>query len=271
VPRIRTIKPELWESERLGRLPVLARLTFIGLISMADDEGRGRGDPLFLRGRLHPYAGDVGAEEFGKAMDALVAAKLVMLYIVEECAYYKIPGWGEHQKIERPSKSRIPDIPERRLTEDSVKPHRKLTEASPKPHRSLGEDSPLDLGSRTKDLGSRTKDLGSRTKDLNTLARPKSAARGFEKFWAAYPRKRSKGDAIKAWDKIAPGPELVEAIVASVETHKRHLEWLKDAGQFVPYPASWLNARGWEDDLTEGKPKLDRRAQILAEIGGKFE
>jgi hypothetical protein len=25
-------------------------------------------------------------------------------------------------------------------------------------------------------------------------------------------------------------------------------EWRKDNGQFIPYPASWLNAGGWDDE-----------------------
>lgn len=39
--RIRSLKPVIWESEKVGRMSALSRLNFIGLISLADDHGRG--------------------------------------------------------------------------------------------------------------------------------------------------------------------------------------------------------------------------------------
>ena len=35
--------------------------------------------------------------------------------------------------------------------------------------------------------------------------------------------------------------------------HKRLDQWKKDSGRFVPYPATWLNNRRWEDELSEIK------------------
>ena len=55
--RIRSIKPEFWDNQYLKQLSSLARLTFIGLWSQADDEGRGHGDPDWLWGRLHAGCG----------------------------------------------------------------------------------------------------------------------------------------------------------------------------------------------------------------------
>ncbi len=70
----------------------------------------------------------------------------------------------------------------------------------------------------------------------------------FERFWTAYPKKRNKGDAWKAWRALKPGEELVTALLAAVERAKASVQWRKDEGQFIPYPASWLRARGWEDE-----------------------
>lgn len=109
--RIRTIRPELLDSEKLGSLSILARLTFIGLISLADDDGRGRGDPKFLLCRIHPYAKDVGLAELNKALIELEKTTLVCLYKVSDSHYYQLPGWREHQKIDRPRKSLLPPNP----------------------------------------------------------------------------------------------------------------------------------------------------------------
>jgi len=70
----------------------------------------------------------------------------------------------------------------------------------------------------------------------------------FESFWAAYPKKRNKGDALKAWRALKPDDALVSAILAAVERARESVQWRKDEGQFIPYPASWLRARGWEDE-----------------------
>ncbi len=70
----------------------------------------------------------------------------------------------------------------------------------------------------------------------------------FERFWAIYPKKRNKGDAWKAWRALKPSEELVAAILAAVERAKASVQWRKDEGQFIPYPASWLRARGFEDE-----------------------
>ncbi len=69
----------------------------------------------------------------------------------------------------------------------------------------------------------------------------------FDRFWSAYPRKKSKGQAEKAWKQ--PHPDI-EIILAAIAKAKQSEQWLRDGGQFVPYPATWLNAKGWEDEPT---------------------
>ncbi len=70
----------------------------------------------------------------------------------------------------------------------------------------------------------------------------------FDEFWKAYPKKRSKGRAERAWVKIAPDTELFSAILDGLERAKRSRDWTKEGGRYIPYPATWLNAKGWEDD-----------------------
>ena len=109
--RIRTIKPQFWESERVGRMSILARLTFLGLISLADDEGRGRGSPQYLMSALHAYdiAGEVTEKKFLAALSEIEQAGVVNFYTVRGCAYYALPGWLEHQRVDHPQKSSIPE------------------------------------------------------------------------------------------------------------------------------------------------------------------
>lgn len=78
----------------------------------------------------------------------------------------------------------------------------------------------------------------------------------FDEFWKAHPKKRSKGQAEKAWVKISPDAELFAKMLDGLERAKKSRDWIKDGGQYIPYPSTWLNAKGWEDDYSdiEGRP-----------------
>ena len=69
----------------------------------------------------------------------------------------------------------------------------------------------------------------------------------FDTFWSAYPRKVAKPAALKIWMKLAPSEELFNQIMERLEAHKNSPQWIKDDGQFIPHPATWLNQRRWED------------------------
>lgn len=70
----------------------------------------------------------------------------------------------------------------------------------------------------------------------------------FAHFWKVYPKKRSKGQALLAFTKINPDEQLMQAILAGIEQAKTWDDWRKESGKYIPYPATWLNARGWEDE-----------------------
>ena len=81
----------------------------------------------------------------------------------------------------------------------------------------------------------------------------------FLAFWDLYPRKVSKGDALKAWGQILEPRPTQETLAGAVETTRHSPRWLKDGGEYIPYPASWLRARCWEDEpenwrAYDGKP-----------------
>jgi hypothetical protein len=72
----------------------------------------------------------------------------------------------------------------------------------------------------------------------------------FDTFYAEYPRKVGKEVARKAWEKLKPTDELFQTIMAALERQKELPQWKKDGGKFIPYPATWLNGRRWEDEIT---------------------
>jgi len=83
---------------------------------------------------------------------------------------------------------------------------------------------------------------------------PYTAISKFTEFWSEYPRKKSKGEAEKAWRVLKPDIELFDKIMDGLNRAKLSQEWAKNDGQFIPYPATWLRSRGWEDEYKQGKP-----------------
>lgn len=81
-----------------------------------------------------------------------------------------------------------------------------------------------------------------------TTAKPNLVDERFAEFWDAYPRKSAKGSARKAWLKISPSQHLFEKIMEALEAAKKCEQWKKEKGQYIPYPATWLNQMRWEDD-----------------------
>lgn len=70
-----------------------------------------------------------------------------------------------------------------------------------------------------------------------------------EKFWKVYPKKKNKGNIEKWFEKNKPDNELLERIIKSVEQHSKTEDWKKENGKYIPYPSTWLNNKGWEDEL----------------------
>lgn len=87
-------------------------------------------------------------------------------------------------------------------------------------------------------------------KNVVTAAAKAELQNRFERFYAAYPRKRSRQAAEKAFAKINPDEQLLAAILAGIERAMTSGEWADS--KFIKHPASWLNAAGWQDEIQTG-------------------
>lgn len=75
----------------------------------------------------------------------------------------------------------------------------------------------------------------------------------FDTFWKSYPKKKSKGNALKAFQK-AIKLTTIEVILESIKKLSQSDDWLKDGGKYIPHPSTWLNAQGWEDEVKSYTP-----------------
>jgi hypothetical protein len=80
--------------------------------------------------------------------------------------------------------------------------------------------------------------------------RARDADANFKVFWTHYPRKQNKRKAFEAWKKLKPDEGLLREILDAIESQKRTRQWQKDDGDRIPYPATWLNERRWEDEVS---------------------
>jgi hypothetical protein len=237
--RIRTIKPEfflhegLFEAERAAKLPL--RLAFAGLWCAADREGRFKWEPRRLGVQVLPYDN----VDFSRVLDALATRGFIRKYASGTAEYGVIPSFTTHQVINnRERESELPEPPA--MLQDQG-----LDACGTRDGRD--EDGMLDLKSGregNKEQGTRKGREGSKERDAS-----------FDEFWKLYPRREAKADAIKAWRKVKESEHA--DILAAVPIHTASTAWQKEDGRFIPLPASWLNARRWEDEL-----KLAARSDV---------
>jgi hypothetical protein len=94
----------------------------------------------------------------------------------------------------------------------------------------------------------------SRTTKNRKRVNGSGAYEGFETFYNAYPRKRARAAAMKAWDKLQPDLDLQGAILRAIEQQRGCEQWRRDNGAYIPHPATWLNGRRWEDVVAADRP-----------------
>ena len=78
--------------------------------------------------------------------------------------------------------------------------------------------------------------------------RSKKKDKDFILFWSAYPKKKSKGEAEKVWNRLNPP---IDKVLDAIEKQKKSNDWMKDKGQYIPYPSKWLNGMCWEDEIEQ--------------------
>ena len=90
----------------------------------------------------------------------------------------------------------------------------------------------------------------------------KSDSEAFAAFWEAYPNKKNKAVAVKRWDGMRVTAGLYEKIMAGLAKAKNSMEWAERGGKYIPYPSTWLNAEGWENEY---RPQRAERAEPVRE------
>lgn len=92
----------------------------------------------------------------------------------------------------------------------------------------------------------------------------------FDRFWSAYPNKKGKADAVKAWAKLKPDEPLLLKMLEAIRVQSLNPRWSENGGQYIPYPATWLNGRRWEDEPAQPGRPVQSGPRIKSK-SGEFE
>lgn len=234
--RARNIKPGFFTNDHLADCDPLARLLFIGLWCMADREGRLEDRPKKIKAELLPYDN----ANIDKLLSQLIEREFLIRYTVEGKQYLQVDKFAKHQN-----------------------PHIKEAESTIPAPDSHGASTVL-----------ATTQTGTSRADSQSLIPDSQSHTRFAAFWDAYPKKKSKGDAERAFAKLKPSEQLLAWMLKAISQAKTSDDWRKEGGQFIPHPATWLNAKGWEDQPLgvggEVARKPDRYDLANAEFEAKY-
>lgn len=224
--RARNLKPGFFQNEQLAELPIEARLLFAGLWCMADREGRLEDRPKRIKMAIFP-ADMIDVEPL---LRGLADQKLIVRYLVGGVAYLWIPRFMEHQ---------------------NPHPHERASVIPPCPAEQMFHDEPKAVTCNDMSRQSNTLVLSSRADSLNPESSISDRERDrFAEFWLAYPRKLQKAAAKRTWARKKLDSQADHILAHLAERVRSDAQWLRDGGQFIPYPATWLNADGWLDEYT---------------------
>ena len=82
----------------------------------------------------------------------------------------------------------------------------------------------------------------------STPKAPQGVSSSFVEFWNAYPRRVGKATALRAFNRKHCSTFMTK-ILAAITAQRESEQWRKDGGAFIPYPASWINRDGWDDEI----------------------
>ena len=71
----------------------------------------------------------------------------------------------------------------------------------------------------------------------------------FEWWWSEYPKKVGRLDAMKAWEQTQSQHPEIEEMIAILDKQAQSNDWQKERGAYIPYPASYLRAGRFLDEL----------------------
>lgn len=195
--------------------------------------GKQNNSGVFLMGRI-PYTDKMLATIFRmKETSVTLALKTFeefgMIEIVD--GVITIPNWGKHQNLDQLESKK-------QYMRNYMAEYREKQKALTSGKSNCKTNGKANVSQAEEDID---KEIDKDKEDIYP----------FDEFWSAYPKKKAKEAAKKAWNKLKPDETLGKAIIQAVTESAKTKDWLKENGKYIPYPATYLNGKRWEDERIE--------------------
>lgn len=121
----RMLYTNLWQNNDFAKLSDKAKLLYVGLITVADDDGRFKASSLLLRSQVFPLDEKITQEDVRKWLNEVVRSTLIDVYRVNGDYFGQHPKWHKYQSIRKDlyKQSELPINPLRSRNEVSPKSH----------------------------------------------------------------------------------------------------------------------------------------------------
>jgi hypothetical protein len=251
--RRRLIHPEFFRHEILGELTIEARLLFIGLWCLADREGRLDNRPKRIKADLFPFD-DILGDTLARLIHTLESHGFIHCYSVDGKGFIQIVNFKKWQKChEREAESVIPEP----VDSDQGEPRRHLGDTldAPRAPVLVSVSVPVSVSDKHSFPSADGRVVGSAEEQLALLPpEPKRDVVGelFEQFWAMYPRKEARKDALKAFRANVKTPKIFKAVMAGLESQLPEL--LTRPRDKVKLAGGWIRDSRWEDEVAPPGP-----------------
>lgn len=265
MPANRFIHPRLGHSEKVNLLTDLEFRVWVQYMLSADDYGVMRFSAVTVQAdndALHAKP----TKAVQRCLERLVDLRLLVDFEHQTRKYVCQLDWHTWQRFNMPGRTINPAPPEDILERCDAGTaglfydnHPDLSEAH----------QPSGLGSHQVEGVDAASDEPLLTANGLRLSANGSLRERFADFWRCYPRKVGKDAAWKAWQKVKPGAELAAQMLAVLAWQKQQETWVKDGGQFIPHPATWLNQGRWKDEPSTA-PRLNRASVALGMAAQEF-
>lgn len=255
--RIRSIKPEFCTSEQVMEVSRDARLTFILLWPFCDDGGVHPASLKVIKAEIYPSDDDVTTARVGEWLDELMKHGLIERFVANGQQYISVPGWKNHQRIEKPQPLRHPQpssegaVPVLELFGGGLLSQHAGADTEPLPKDYGTATEPLPLGRKE----GRREEGGKEPLRSVGVADATTTESGdlFEKFWSAMPKRgpnaaNPKVPARQKFETAVKRGADPEDIVAGAEAYARQMRAAgKDRTEHVAQAVTFLSQARWKD------------------------
>jgi len=218
----RILREGFLRSDKINLLKENEQIFFIRLLLVADDFGCFDARPEIVKSYCYPLS-DIRLSIVSQMMAALQKTDLITIYEESGKKYVFIKNFDQRLRQKRRKYPQPPDNIE------DTKYDRQLSDGC----------QTIDgrLHARMPESESESESEEKRIKNLL-----------FNKWYSIYPNKKNRGDAEKAWKQIKEPEIVADKIITALGWQMKSEGWLNEEGKYIPYPATYVRARKWEDE-----------------------